>query len=150
MRRRQLVGERRVEDEPLLGNDRARHGDDDAFRADRAAICFYRQHRATMIDARRLRAVRDRKPVGERLEQPAIAAREAPIDAAVFVTVVVLGRYLIELDGIAPGARRVQERVPPPAGRERGRAGRILRELREAVHRPVEGLALGDPISLGL
>ena len=58
-----------------------------------------------MIDPRRRGGVDDRQPLGQGLEQPAITAMQAPVDAAVFVAVMVLDRYAFELGGSADRAR---------------------------------------------
>ena len=149
-RRHELVGERRVEADDLAGDDRGRHGNDDAPRGDGAARRFEPDRPAAMVDPSHRGLPRHRQPFGERFEEPAIALAQPPVGPAVLVADIVLDRDPVELGAVPPGARRVEQLVPSSARRDQARERAVRRFHGGLSARPVLRLAGGDPIRLGL
>src|SRR6516164_1601564 len=73
-----------------------------------------RMSSSAMIDPRHRRLQRNRHPLGQFFEQPAIALAQPPvgIGAALVVADVILDRDAVELGPVSPGAAGVEQLVP--------------------------------------
>lgn len=106
--------------------------------------------RAAMIDAERGGAERHRQGAAERGDQRAITFAHAPVEPAILVADIVLDRQFFQFDRVAPGADRLEKRVPAPARDQHGRSRPVFRRFGGAAHRPAMRLARGKPVGLFL